>query len=360
MRRRVLFLSLLIALFVHGSARAVSDQTIDIEADRLVGSRGPEGEIVLLQGNVVLRRGTTTIRSQQGSWNKTLRLVTLTGLVHATDGTLELTSDQANYEESTDRLTVAGNVHVTDDKLDAHATSGAYDTQSHIAEMMGNVNGTERGRKLKADHVTYDKDHRIAVADGNVWATDSSGTLVLTARHLEYDREAQIARALGGPKLTRAEKGRQTVLTGDTLRLDTDRRIAWADGHVHIERDTLTAEAEHAIYWDRENRGMLVGNPVARTNEVTARGDTLHVFTKDNEIERAIAVGQARIDFTSADTVSRGETNGLTARRIEMFFSKENADSLHATGDAVNRYLGAPKAGKLPEDNVARGSTINV
>lgn len=360
MKRRVLIFSLLIALFVHGTARAVSDQTIDIEADRLVGSRGPEGEIVLLQGNVVLRRGTTTVRSQQGSWNKTLRLVTLTGQVHATDGTLQLTSDQANYEESTDRLTVAGNVHVTDDKLDAHATSGAYDTQSHMAEMMGSVNGIERGRKLKADHVTYDKDHKIAVADGNVWATDSTGTLVLTARHMEYDRVAQIARALGAPKLTRTESGRQTVLTGDTLRLDTDRRIAWADGHVHIVRDTLTAEGEHAIYWDRENRGVLVGNPVAHTNEVTARGDTLHVFTRDNEIERAIAVGQARIDFTSADTVSRGETNGLTARRIEMFFSHEAADSLHATGDAENRYRGAPKAGKLPEDNVARGSTINV
>src|SRR5262249_50383774 len=144
------------------------------------------------------------------------------------------------------------------------------------------------------------------------------------------------------------------------LRLNTDARIAWADGHVHIVRDTLNADAEHAIYWDQENRGILTGNPVARTNEVKALGDTIHVWTRNNEIERAVAVGQARIALTRADTASRGETNSLTAQRIDVFFSKERADSLHATGDAVNRYAAAPKPGKIPEDNVARGRTVDV
>jgi lipopolysaccharide assembly outer membrane protein LptD (OstA) len=341
-------------------AFAATDQSIDIEADRLIGSRGPEGEVVLLQGNVVLRRGTTTVKSDQGQWNKTLRLVTLTGNVHASDGTLEMTATQANYQEAADRLTANGNVHVTDQNLDAHSTDGAYDTRSHLAEMWGGVNGIEHGRKLRADHVSYDRDRRYAVADGSVWAADSTGTLVLTARHVEYDRDGQVARALGSPRLTRQDKGRQTVLTGDTLRLNTDQRVAWADGHVHIVRDTLNAEGDHAIYWDKESRGLLTGTPVAHTNEVTARGDTIHVWTKDNEIERTVAVGQARIDFTSADTASRGETNTLTARRIEVFFSHERADSLHATGEAENRYAGAPKTGKIPEDNLARGSTVNV
>ncbi|HKA23548.1 MAG TPA: putative LPS assembly protein LptD [Candidatus Eisenbacteria bacterium] len=340
--------------------RAASDQAVDIEADRLIGSRGPEGDIVLLEGNVVLRRGTTTVRSQEGRWNKTLRLVTLTGNVHATDGTLDLTADQASYEESTDRLTVAGNVHVTDKDLDAHSTDGAYDTETHVATMWGGVSGTEHGRKLRAARVTYEKDRRFATAEGDVWGADSSGNLILTAQHVEYDRDGQLARALGSPHLTRHDQGRTTVLTGDTLRLDTDQRIAWADGHVHIVRDTLNADAEHAIYWDKENRGLLTGNPVARTDEVTARGDTIHIWTRDNEIDRAVALGEARIDFTSADTASKGETNSLTASRIEVFFSKERADSLHATGEAENRYAAAPKPGKIPEDNVARGNTVNV
>jgi lipopolysaccharide transport protein LptA len=333
---------------------------VDIEADRLIGSRGPEGELVQLEGNVILRRGTTTIRSDQGTWNKTIRLVTLTGNVHATDGTLQLTADQATYEEQADRLTVTGNVHVTDEQLDAHSTNGSYDTEKHIADMWGGVNGIEHHRKLRADHVTYNKDTRFATADGSVWAADSTGTLVLTAHHVEYDRTGMVARALGSPKLTRKDGNRLTVLIGDTLRVNTDARIAWADGHVHIVRDTLNADADHAIYWDKENRGVLTGNPVARTNEVTAKGDTIHVFTRNNEIDRAVAVGRARIDFTSADTASRGETNQLTARRIEVFFSKERADSLHATGEAENRYTGGPRPGKIPEDNVAHGSNVDV
>lgn len=348
-----------LAAVLAGPARAQND-AVDIQADHLTGSRGPEGEVVLLEGNVVLRRGTTVVRSQQGRWAKSRRLVTLLGGVTAVDGTMKITANQADYEESTDLLTVTGDVHVTDAGLDVRSIYGSYDANAGRAEMWGGVRGTDRGRQLRAERVTYEKDRRFATADGNVWAADSGGALILTSRHVDFDREAQFAHAVGEPKLTRIQGDRRTVLAADTLRLDTDHRIAWANGHVRVTRDTLSAEAGRAIYWDAESRGLLLDSPVARTSEVEARGDSIEVFTEDNELRRALVRGQARIDFTSRDSTTRGERNQLTARRIEVFFSGDRADSLHAEGEAENFYAAAPRTGKEPEQNRARGALVKV
>lgn len=336
------------------------DEPVDIAADRLIGSRNAQGEVVFLQGNVELRRGTTVVRSQEGRWAKSLGTVTLLGGVTAIDGTLRITADQADYQESTDLIVLTGNVHVTDRDLEAVSSFGSYDSQTRRAEMWGGVNGSERGRRLKADRVTYERDTQLAEAVGRVWAADSSGTLELEADRVRFERALELARAVGAPRLVRNDKGKRTVLTGDTLTVDTRRKIAWADGNVHIERDTLEARSAHAVYWDDEDRGLLTGVPVAKNREVEATGDTIEVFTRDTEIQRASVRGQGRIEFRSRTAETLGETNTLTAPRIEVYFGGGKVDSLQALGGAENLYLAPPKEGRLPERNLARGQSVTV
>ena len=179
-----------------------------------------------------------------------------------------------------------------------------------------------------------------------MWATDSTGTPSLTARHVEHEG-GQVARALG----CRASRRTETADPphGRHAAPDTDARIAWADGHVHIVRDTLNADAEHAIYWDNENRGLLTGHPVARTNEVTAKGDSIQSGLATTRSSGA-GGGDARIDFTSADTASKGETNSLR-RPVSRSTSKERADS-SCHGQRREPLRGSAPPGKIPEDNV--------
>jgi lipopolysaccharide export system protein LptA len=358
--RRISLAALAAAACLAAAAPAAAQEAVDVAADRLIGSRGPEGEIVLLEGNVVLRRGTTVIKSQQGRWVKSQQRVQLLGGVEGEDGTLRIRAAEAVYQEDADLLTASGDVRITDRDLEARADFGSYDAGRRIAELWGNVQGQERGRRLRAQRVTYERDTERTAARGAVWATDSSGTLVLTASAVDYDRRLPRTRAFGAPKLVRREDDREITLTGDTLTLDPDGRIAWADGNVKIERDTLRAEAGHAVWWDREERGVLTGAPVARYGEVIARGDTIELFARGEDLQRVVVRDSARIEFVSREEETRGERNQLAADRIHLFFDGDDLDSLQAVGGAENLYIGVPRSGRVPEENHALGQRIAV
>ena len=100
----LLWLAATAVLTPAGALGQQSRGSVDVEADRLIGSRGPNGEEILLEGNVVLRQGTSIIRSARGRWVTGQRAVYLTGGVIANDGTLEITADQADYFETSELI----------------------------------------------------------------------------------------------------------------------------------------------------------------------------------------------------------------------------------------------------------------
>jgi lipopolysaccharide export system protein LptA len=269
----------------------IPPQPIDVEADRLIGSRGPEGEVVLLEGNVVLRQGTTVIRSLRGRWVTAQRSVHLTGGVQANDGSVEITADQADYHERSELIVLTGNVHVVDTNLDATSEFGSYDAQTRRAELWGNVRAVENDRVLTCERAIYHRDTGRAEAMGNVQATDSTGTTVLVATFVDYDRDREVARAFGDPKLTRSGGGRDIVLTADTLIVDNAAGVAHAIGDVHVDRDTLQATAGRAMFWDRENRGVLLENPRVWNDEITATGDSIEYILEGGDLVRAAVKG---------------------------------------------------------------------
>lgn len=363
MKRLLLASALLLALPGPGSgpwAQARQTPPVDISADRLVGTRGPEGEIIELHGNVVLRQGTTVVRSAQGRWVTAHRAVYLTGGVTADDGTLHVTAEQADYHEATDRLILAGQVRITDRDLVATSQFGSYDARTRVGELWGTVEAEERGRRLRSQHFTYGRDSGLAEARGDVWAADSSGNTVLTAGTVRYNKPARIATAYENARLTRLEEGRQVVLSADTLHLRQAEKIAWAVGAVRLTRDSLSATAERMEYWEDGERAVLTGSPRVWNREIEARGDTVEAFTSGKVLERAIVRGAAQIEFVSQSAGARGETNRLQAPLVDIFFHDEEPESLLASGGAVNEYEAAPRAGRLPERNRVTGDSIAV
>jgi lipopolysaccharide assembly outer membrane protein LptD (OstA) len=300
------------------------------------------------------------VRSAHGRWVTAHRAVYLTGGVTADDGTLHVTADQADYHETTDRIVLAGNVHITDRNLVATSQFGSYDVRERAGELWGSVEAVERGRRLRAQEFRYDRDTGLAEARGDVWAADSSGNTVLTAGTLIYDKETQFATAYEGPRLTRLEEGREVVLTADTLHLRQAEKVAWAVGGVRIVRDTLSATAERITYWDEDERSLLLGKPRVWNREIEASGDTIEVFARRKELERAVVEGAAQIAFVSQGLGTEGERNLLSAPRVEIFFAEERAESLQAVGGATNRYEGVPRPGRLAERNQVEGDTISV
>ena len=352
----------LVLLLAASPARAQEPTPpLNISADNVTGSHGPEGDIVLLNGHVRITRGRTVITAERGRYLRAQGMLFLDDDVRLVDSTTTLTCDHASYAEDTDMLQVNGRVVVRDRDAVLRAPRGIYDRRSGRLELLDGVQGVEGEKRIDADRAIYHRDTQVIQARGRVRGSDEASRIVLRADSVDYDRRSKEARATGNPVLeSRDPKGELTELRAITLRLNTESRVAEAIDSVTIQRDTLRARADYALYDDRADRGWLLGSPRAWDDETTITGDTLEVWSRERELVRFVVRGNAVIDYQGRSPANVGEASRIVGERVDVHFTDEDIDSLVAVGRAVNDYTAVPRSGKTSESNRAEGDSITV
>lgn len=365
MTRRRLPLLLAAMLLVPAAGLPVAahaqDGPLRIVADRMSGGRGAEGDMVMLEGNLRITRGRAVITARRGRYLRQQGMLYLDDDVRLQDGTLTVTADHATYSEIADVLSLDGNVVVRDRDATLRSPAATYHRGTGVAELIGGVNGREGDRRLTSERAFYWRDSSLVRAVGAVRSSDVKNRIELDARELDFRRDTRVVIARGEPVMrARDEDGRVTTLRSRLMRVDTRRRIAEAIDSVRVERDTLRARADHAMFDDSLQVGWLTGRPRVWDDQTTVTGDSIQMLSERRELRRVIVRGDPVVDYRGVRPATLGEQNRLTGERIEMFFSDDDVDSLVALGEARNEYQGAPAAGKTPESNTATGDTITV
>jgi len=331
-----------------------------IEADRMSGGRGPNGDVLFLE-QVHITRGKTRLESERGRYERATGMVFVEGRVRLRDSSATVTCDEASFSETQDRLDLRGNVVVVDHDATLRAPYGWYDRKQGLAQLQGGVRGSEKKQRLVAREAFYDRDSMTVRARGDVVGYDDENRTQLEAQAVDFDRRAKVAVATGEPVLkSRDEDGKETRLRAQRLVVDSRTRVAEAFDSVTVERDTLRATSRYARFDDRTGYGILLGEPRAWDGETVMSGDTIETFTEKRRIGRIAVRGGAAITYAGAREDTRGETSRLTGSRVDMYVTESRIDSLMAVGEARNAYTSVPKAGKTAERNEAEGDTILV
>ena len=331
-----------------------------IEADHMSGGRGPAGDVLFLE-QVTITRSRTRLQSLRGRYERATGMVYMEGNVRLRDSTTTVTCDEASFSETQDRLDLAGHVVVVDKGATLKAPFGWYDRKLGLAQLRGGVSGQEKQQRLTAQEAFYVRDSSIVRARGDVIGYDDENHTQIEAQSVDFNRDSKIAIATGRPLLrARDDDGKETLLRARLLRVNSDSRVAEAVDSVTVERDTLQAAAQYALFDDRTGHGLMLGQPRAWDGETTVAGDTLETFAIKRKLERIIVRGGAALDYVGARESNRGESSRLSGERVDMFVSESRIDSLMAVGSARNRYVGVPKDGKTAERNEAKGDTILV
>ena len=331
-----------------------------IEADRMSGGRGPSGDVLFLE-RVTITRSKTRLNSDRGRYERSTGMVYLDGNVKLRDSSAVVTCDQASFSENEDRLDLHGNVELNDKDATLRAPTGWYDRRAGIARLSGGVSGREHNQRLVADEAIYVRDSSLIHARGHVIGRDDENKVELEAANVDFDRATRIATAFGEPLMrARDEDGRETRLRAKLLRVNSLTRIAEAIDSVNVERDTLRATANYAVFNDSTGVGRLLGHPRAFDGETTLIGDTLETYATERRLERIVVRSGAQIDYVGGRESNRGERSRLTGSKVDMFVRESRIDSLVATGSAQNAYTAVAQPGKTPEQNLAKGDTIVV
>jgi lipopolysaccharide assembly outer membrane protein LptD (OstA) len=356
---RLLLAALLLVVALPAAAQP--EPPLNITADNMTGSRGPEGDFIMLNGAVRITRGRTVLTADNGRYFRAQGMLYLDGRVRMVDSTMTLTCDHASYSEIEDRLFVQGDVRLVDRDAVLRAPSGVFDRRTGRADLAGPVEGQDRKLRLRADRATYLRDSSIIQARDRVLGVDEENKTELEARAVDYDRRTRVAVATGDPVL-RSRDGDRRVTELRALRLvvDTERRVAEATDSVHVTRDTLQARGARAFFDDRAQRGWLVGSPRAWDDQTRVSGDTLEFLTEQRAVRMVVVRSNAVMDYLGNRPGTLGEASRLTGDTATVFFTRNEIDSLVAVGRARNEYTGAVRAGKTPERNEASGDTITV
>ncbi len=340
---------------------AQPEPPLNITADNMTGSHGPEGDFVMLNGAVRITRGGTVLTGDAGRYFRAAGMLYLDGRVRMVDSTMTLTCDHASYSEIEDRLFVEGNVRLVDRDAVLQAPYGTFDRRTGRADLAGPVEGRERRLRLRADRASYLRDSAVVQARDNVRGVDEENRTELEARAVDYDRRTRVAVATGDPVLrARGEDRRVTELRALRLVVDTERRVAEAVDSVRVTRDTLQARGDHAYFDDVAQRGWMTGRPRAWDDQTQVSGDTLEFFTERRALRAVVVRSNAAMDYAGNRPNTLGEASRLTGDTATVWFTRNEIDSLVAVGRARNEYTGPARAGRTPERNEAAGDTITV
>ena len=355
-------LAVLLLALAPAAARAQdAPSPLDISADNVSGSRGPDGDAVLLNGNVRIVRGRTVITADLGRYLRSAGMLFLDRNVKLVDSTTTITCDHVSYSETDDRLDLSGNVTIVDREAVLRAPSGTYDRRRGRAHLYGGVTGVEGNRRITADHAFYLRDSVLLQARGRVRGTDAESRTVLEGDSVDFDRRSKVAVATGEPVLRSTDDdGVVTVLRAITLRLDTEARSAEAIDSVRVVRDSIRARADYARFDDELQRGIMLGRPSVEDDQTRVSGDTLEVVTDGRVFKQVIVRSNAVMDYAGTRPQTIGEATRLVGERVDVFFTDEDIDSLVAVGGARNEYRAVPREGLTAERNIASGDTITV
>lgn len=360
----VLFVLAVLAVAASPSGRAqaaAQEAPFRITADNMTGGRGPEGDVLYLNGNLRVVRGRTVLTADNGRYTTASGMIDLMGRVRLVDTSTTVTCDHAMFSENDDRLNLDGNVVVTDKQAVLRAPFGWYDRRTGHAWMGGGVNGREKKQRMSANEATYERDSTIVRARGNVKGFDEENRVELAAEAIDFFRRRNLAIATGEPVMRSTDDdGKLTILHARELRVNSETKVAEAIDSVLVERDTLRARADRAVFDDRTGRGMLLGSPRAWDNETVVTGDTLETLAENRKLRLVIVRGHAAMDYAGLRANNAGESSRLTGQRVDVYVDADRIDSLMAVGQAVNAYSSPDRPGKTRERNQASGDTITV
>jgi lipopolysaccharide assembly outer membrane protein LptD (OstA) len=348
-----------LAVILSICAPAFGQEGFDVSADRLHGTTTEGREIVVLEGNVRIVHGSTVASADTGYYERQIERVRLLGQVRVLEEGRTISGEEAVYLRREMRVIFPRGVTAEDSVGTLTADAGEYDLETDVLEVSGHVRYSENGRTMMADHALYDRPRGSLRTRGSVTMTDDEYGAALRAAEVLYLREERFGVAVGQPWLEIAERGdrKATSVASDSMELYVDERRAVAVGDVQVIREGSLARAGRADFHDRRDRSVLTDNPRVIEGESALSGDTITVYSADDEVSEVVVTGAARSIYEPPGE----ERSVLTGESIRLFFDQGELVRMLIEGGATGVFFPVEgDTGQAASRNEVRGLRISL
>ncbi len=259
---------------------------------------------------------------------------------------------------------LVGNVHFVSGSLTLRSDRAFWHQDAEMVVFEGRVSLEDTAQILRANRLTYLQEERKALADGEVSLVDSSNNLVLTAGHVEYERDSRVARATFQPQLIiqREERAEPVVIRGRHMELLSREKRAVVTDQVVISRGSLEARCGRAIYLDLEDRIFLEESPRAQEDESSLTGERMILHLQDNRIRRIEVAGKASGEYVQeADSTGQySSRHRVTAQNITFHLDDQQVERITAEKNVTSTYLPSGQEQPRRGESITSGDRLEI
>jgi lipopolysaccharide export system protein LptA len=197
-----------------------------------------------------------------------------------------------------------GDVQFQHDSLWVFTERAEWNRNRDIVKGSGGFQIFHPQGKMRANTGTYDRRNNKAVAQGNVVVRDSSGELGMFGERIVYDRNRQIVDMYIEPIIHRYyppdAKQKKAAHPGDTLiirakhmQYNDSLQIARANDSVHVTRGNLTVTSDSGVFKRDSNVLYLYGTPFCKLDDYTLTGDFMKIELEQERLKSVLVVANA-------------------------------------------------------------------
>ena len=336
---------LLVFFLPHHLFSQQSENRIDLEhADSLVG-RNIDGENVReLIGHVRFRQGNVVVNCDHAVQHFQSNKVSLDGNVVVRDDTLTLRGKRGMYY-NVDRIAEAyDGVELTDGRTVLTADFGQYFAKDKRAFFRTNVRVQDSVSTLTSDELTYFRAEQQSIAVGNVKVVSSQDNITLYGQFLDHDRKSGFTRMAQQPRAVQIDTARDGSL--DTLIVlsrimesyrDSLRRLVAIDS-VRLWRKSLAATARLGFFLTELDSIILRGEPIVWYEENQISGDSIFLKLEKRKLRTVYVRGDA-FAISVSDSLFPSRFDQMSGEEITMSVAGDKIQRIDVERTASSLYF---------------------
>jgi len=264
----------------------------------------------------------------------------LKGDVYFRQGNAHLFCYGATWFIDEERVLLETDVKIDDGEKVLTADFVTYYGKLQQEEAHGNVKIVDSVRTLEADQVVFFEIEDKAVADRNVKIVDTENQFILTGGHSEYFRSNDSVIVTINPVLVQTDSvGAEDLrITGNVMTLTQNGERAWVTDNVIITKDSTEARCGEAEYLRQSNKVILLDNPRVWQKDQHLQGDTIEIYSNNQQIEQVHVLGNAVVISDVDSLVLAGHQDRLSGQKMTIYINQNEIEKIIIEDQATSWY----------------------
>ena len=287
-------------------------QEVTLHTDTLIYNRNQDLGYYHCGGKLIDSQNTLT--SQHGYYHTNTKTAEFKYNVIGKNNTSTLTSDTLTYNTQTKISTILGPTTIQHtDSTTIYAEQGWYNTTTDQSQLLKNpIINHQNGKTLQGDTIYYNKQTGIGQAYHNITLKDTINKISLHGHYAYHKEQGEISIITDSALMIQYTQNDTTYIHSDTIYTYTqnpNNKTTIAYHNVRLYNKQYQSVCDSLTYSTTDSIIHLMQIPIIWNQDQQITGDTIHIHTHNQDIDKMHIIGNA-IMIQQHDTTHYNQVSG--------------------------------------------------